>query len=375
MATEKQIEANRKNSARSTGPKTVEGKARSRVNAIKHGLAGVSTEVEASVTPEYRERRAKWSASLQPVDELAEWAVDRAVAASFRIEKCERAVDRVVTEARNRAVLSWDEDRAVEAAEVFARLGRDPILASRQLQTTRAGVALLIEAWLLLAGTLESGTDWSEAEASRALDFLGIGADLRSGRMMIHPPEGEDPVAFRLALAFEEVDRLEALRDESLTPLDEMEQSHAIEGDIAILSKPARLVLRYEREAWKRYNDAMKELKSPATPPAPVAIPPDRSRLAPVPVVAEARKAPARPAADSARSFEEERRAIQAEAAPYRQKMVDELVAEGFVDEDAWLDEMERRIEAYQPAPRPKATEQSQSRSEGRGRLVGVANG
>jgi hypothetical protein len=39
MATEKQIAANRRNGALSRGPKTLEGKARSRHNALKHGLA------------------------------------------------------------------------------------------------------------------------------------------------------------------------------------------------------------------------------------------------------------------------------------------------------------------------------------------------
>jgi hypothetical protein len=39
MASERQIEANRKNAKRSTGPKTPQGKAKSRRNALFHGLS------------------------------------------------------------------------------------------------------------------------------------------------------------------------------------------------------------------------------------------------------------------------------------------------------------------------------------------------
>ena len=42
MATEKQIEANRRNSQLSTGPRTDAGKSISRMNALKSGLHAVS---------------------------------------------------------------------------------------------------------------------------------------------------------------------------------------------------------------------------------------------------------------------------------------------------------------------------------------------
>jgi hypothetical protein len=38
MATEKQITANRKNAQKSTGPRTLNGKRKSRRNAVRHGL-------------------------------------------------------------------------------------------------------------------------------------------------------------------------------------------------------------------------------------------------------------------------------------------------------------------------------------------------
>ena len=47
MASERQIEANRRNAAKSTGPRSAAGKQRSRGNAIRHGLFSVATRGSA----------------------------------------------------------------------------------------------------------------------------------------------------------------------------------------------------------------------------------------------------------------------------------------------------------------------------------------
>jgi hypothetical protein len=343
MATERQIEANRRNSERSTGPKSPEGRARSRMNATKHGMAGESAEVEAGFSPEFEERRARWAAEQQPIGEAANFALDRVVAATFRIERCERAVDNVITSVQQRARLAWDEDRAIEAAQIYGRLERDPVLASRQLQATLAGVALLVDAWLGLTAMFDGDGEWSESECSKALDLLGVASDLRSGRTPIDAPEGTDVKSFRWDLALDELDRLEKLRDEALAPLDEMEQRQAMAGNVALLSKPAKLLLRYERDAWKRYHESMNELKSP-TPAAP-SVP-----VAPVSVV-EPPKVRERAVAPAKKSFEDERKELLEAGRPYLLEAIEGLKAAGFDNEDTWLEELERRVESFSSLP------------------------
>src|SRR3982750_2834712 len=67
MTTFKQIEANRRNACRSTGPITAEGKLRSRQNAVRHGLTAETVigaledaedykAFEAAVTTDYDAR-------------------------------------------------------------------------------------------------------------------------------------------------------------------------------------------------------------------------------------------------------------------------------------------------------------------------------
>lgn len=340
MATERQIQANRRNAALSTGPRTEDGKARSRANATRHGLAGESADLEAASSAEFLERRARWAAERPPAGEAAGWALDRAVAASLRIERCERAVDELTAATRRRARLAWDEDRAVEAATTFGRLARDPVLASRRLRATLAGVTMLVEAWLGLASALEDGGDWSESEASRALDLLGVAADLRSGRTAIDGPDGSDPVAHRQELALGELDRLEALREEAMEPLDEMERRLAMSGELALLSGPARLLLRYERDAWRRYRESIREVEAPPSSPSPAVV-------APAPAVVDRPGELEGVATAPAGPSEERRPAPGAEAAPVRSAPM------GPDDEPARPDEIGRLVAILRSAANP----------------------
>ncbi len=335
MASQRQIEANRRNSTTSSGPRSESGRNSSRLNAVKHGLAAELPSIEAGHSPEFLDRRAKWSAEFSPVGEAGQWAMDRAVAASFRIEQCEKAIDGVIDASRERATLAWDQDQAFEAATIAGRLARDPVLASRQLETGRAGVALLIEMWLRLVEALQAEGGWSESDASRALDLLGVPPDLRSGRTPIDGPEGSDLAEFRRALALDEVARLQGLHDEVMVELDDIERDRAMAGGGALLSKPAKLLLRYERDAWRRYRESIREVQASAISPV------------------EIEKAPIRTAGPSpALSFEDERRALLAEAAARLKSEGVELPDSMPPDaEDGWLDELEQRLGAQYQAP------------------------
>ena len=175
---------------------------------------------------------------------------------------------------------------------------------------------LLLEYWSRLLEALESPGGWSDSDASTALDLLAIPADLRSGWTPIDGPEGCDLAAFRRELVLEEIERLERLRDEALAPLDDLERRQAMTGDVALLSKQARLIQRYERDAWRRYRESIREVRPSASDPGPISKPvrsdtPSRPARQPVPTPAEKAPAPAgRPPDAPARSLAEERRAL-----------------------------------------------------------------
>jgi hypothetical protein len=314
-------------------------------------MAGASAMVEAGLSAEFEERRAKWAEVHSPEDEAGRWALDRAVAASLRIETCERALEELTKHGRERARLAWDQDRTLEAATIAARLAREPVLASRQLETSWAGVQLLIDLWHRLLEALDTPEGWSDSDASKALDLLGIPADLRSGWTPIDGPEGCDLAAFRRELALEEVARLQELRDEVMGPLDELEHRQAMAGDVTLLSKPAKLVLRYERDAWRRYRESIKQVQAPVQASGPVTRERSVEPAPRAPSPGEVREVPRRAAATPARSFSEERRALLEGASMMRSGFADPPLAVGPHDEDLWLDEHERRIDGLHQRP------------------------
>ena len=73
MATDAQIEANQANALKSTGPRTMEGKMKSRRNALKHGLASEGV-LPARAEKKLKERQAKWSAEMKLKSDMERWA-------------------------------------------------------------------------------------------------------------------------------------------------------------------------------------------------------------------------------------------------------------------------------------------------------------
>ena len=82
MASEAQLTANRLNAQKSTGPRTVEGKAAACLNAVQHGLRAQALVLPGEEPDEYRLYRQGLLADLQPQDlaetDLAERIVELA---------------------------------------------------------------------------------------------------------------------------------------------------------------------------------------------------------------------------------------------------------------------------------------------------------
>jgi hypothetical protein len=89
MATEKQIEANRRNALRSTGPKTPEGKAAVRYNALQHGLRARSILLPGENSEDLRQLCENLEADWQPQNRTEQLLVEQMAVAQWKLARLE----------------------------------------------------------------------------------------------------------------------------------------------------------------------------------------------------------------------------------------------------------------------------------------------
>ena len=87
MTSEKQIRANRKNTLKSTGPRTTQGKLMVSSSALKHGLLSKDVVIKDESDDEFVQFRQKLYAELAPVGELEQLLADRIIASFWRLRR------------------------------------------------------------------------------------------------------------------------------------------------------------------------------------------------------------------------------------------------------------------------------------------------
>ncbi len=87
MVSNRQIEANKRNAQRSTGPKTKVGKSRSRLNARKHGLTSKMLIIVGECADEFDELRAELLEQFDPQSAFECELVERVAGLLWRLRR------------------------------------------------------------------------------------------------------------------------------------------------------------------------------------------------------------------------------------------------------------------------------------------------
>src|SRR4051812_45711066 len=179
VVSEARVAANRRNALRSTGPRTVEGKQRSRANALKHGLcAAVVVAEDAKLV---QQRASDWFDALKPQNEFQSWLVDEIAIISLRIDRCERMERRARDVKAMRAELCWEDDRRLDAVRLGGLLSKRPDEVVEELRRTPQGCEWLMTRWAMLAHMADVKGSWTPEQSRMAFDLLGTPTEFREG--------------------------------------------------------------------------------------------------------------------------------------------------------------------------------------------------
>jgi hypothetical protein len=134
MTTEAQIEANRKNALKSTGPRTTEGKEASSQNATKHGLRTNRNVIKTESQEEFDIFRDNMLADLAPDGAMEEMLAERIVSLSWRLKRAEHFQNAVIDALIEHGLhgssygLSWSSDCTQKAQDQAASGDMDVLL-------------------------------------------------------------------------------------------------------------------------------------------------------------------------------------------------------------------------------------------------------
>ena len=202
MTSDKQARANRENARQSTGPKTPEGKAVTRLNAIRHGLLSKDVLLPGEDESALEELGERVRAELQPVGQLENMLVEQIIAAAWRLRRLRRV---------EAGIFAWEHygelaERAQQEARSYERNDAEEVLEDIRKPTTETGKQRRQEA-LSKAQDMKAKLDTEIAVLGRT--FI---RDANEANAFSKLSRYETPIERSLYKALHELQRLQAAR-------------------------------------------------------------------------------------------------------------------------------------------------------------------
>jgi hypothetical protein len=206
MVSAAKIASNRRNAQKSSGPKSVEGKAVSRFNALQHGLTAKLAMLPDEDPAAFEARRVAWLDRYQPRDEVEVDQVEDAVYMSWQLQRASRArsaqlcfhAQTAATEKQEREVHAtiemthrllrptWDcrwggsaDKPAADAAQTAGIAASyeeadHPAILGNRLETIADGCRWIWAQFTELAAILDQGRPWTAIDCFKATRLFGM---------------------------------------------------------------------------------------------------------------------------------------------------------------------------------------------------------
>ena len=272
----KQLDANRRNAQLSTGPKTANGKAVSKFNALKHGVLAQSVVVQGhqfSESPqEFKQLCQEFYLDLAPVGALEEMLVDQISALTWRLRRARTAESGEIALSVD---TGWWIRENHNPLPVILNMPRTPLCDTLvvELERSMLGCEYLIHCLQDLRDNVERDGELTEAALKHFKWNMRNQPDpmvkkleaFRAG--LAANPEKLAPAALRsrhkdevLKYLNGQIDRIgvcEDLREEREEAQERARQSAAVLPSAEILDK----ILRYETALERQLFRAMNQLE------------------------------------------------------------------------------------------------------------------
>ena len=173
-AAQRSCAINRHNARKSTGPKTAEGKERTRQNALKHGLCAEQLVLPIEKAEDLQNQFDEWVEQYQPVG-IAEFAlVEEIVKNQLRLSRCAGRETAVLDLQVRAAYRGWNNEQEDRLAALRQVLAADPAKTVRALSRFGAGRRWMIDRWRNFARWIErDGYCKTPALVDEAVHLLG----------------------------------------------------------------------------------------------------------------------------------------------------------------------------------------------------------
>jgi hypothetical protein len=188
MTSKKQIEANRRNAQRSTGPRTPAGVERAKLNALRHGLAATAFLLPSEDPERLAAFRRTVCEELQPEGWLEHFYVDNIIVYAWRLQRAHRMEAGVLMHAEQvRRARPDAVQEAVAAGAKVTPIPTDLEAAAKHLEG-RATLSLG-ESFLDAAGPLQLLSRYETAIYRKLRDALTALETAQAARVAAEPDD------------------------------------------------------------------------------------------------------------------------------------------------------------------------------------------